>query len=221
MAVCDLTTARRLLGTDVLGPDEVRAAFGVAIAAPAIPYTPAELEAAAGEFLVLRIARDEQQSLTLNRLIERAPEAFDQRLLRKMGYQLKDDWGIALEPLAASDTCNVGWSLVSKQPIASTLNLTYGEQDAALARWATERRVPPTGVRRRTAVEIAYDATLFSVARGERLLADSWDWSRSCTLDGGYVNIGGFTDAGMQILAFSPAVRHGGLGVCPVRLPST
>ncbi|HUI24771.1 MAG TPA: hypothetical protein VL403_01705 [Candidatus Kryptonia bacterium] len=217
----DLATAQRVLGRDVLGPDEVGAAFGGGPAIPPIPYSVAELEAAvpAGECLVLRAERDSHGPLTLLRLIERFPDAFDQRLLRTMGYQLKDDWGIELEPRAATDVCVAGWILVRKQILDASRNQPYVEQISALARYATQLGVPPSRVRRRSAVEIAYDLILYRAARGERLLADTWDWSNSLTVDAGYLNIGGFGKDGMQILSYSPAVRHGALGVCPARLP--
>jgi hypothetical protein len=46
-----------------------------------------------------------------------------------------------------------------------------------------------------------------------------WDWSSSRTIDGGFLNLGRFNDAGMQVFSYSRAVRHGQLGVCPTRDP--
>lgn len=220
--IVDVATAQRVLGADVLGPAEVQAAFGVAAATLPIPYTLAELQSAkaAGEYLVLRVDRDAEGPLTLSRLISRFGDAFDQRFLQKMGYQLKDDWGIELEPLAKTATCDGGWSLVRKQILDDTRNLTYEDAEAALAHYAAALGVPATVIRRRTAIEIAYDLILYRSARGEHLLASTWDWSSSRTIDAGYLNVGGFGKDGMQILSYSPAVRHGALGVCPVRMPS-
>jgi hypothetical protein len=70
-------------------------------------------------------------------------------------------------------------------------------------------------------VEGVYDTLLCFLARKVRLLEHSWDWSRSATLDGGYLNVGGFGATGMQILSFSRAIRHGRLGVCPTYQPRT
>lgn len=217
----DLGAARRVLGGDVLGPDEVRDVFGVVVSAPPPPYSVAELEFAAqgGEALIFHIDRDTSGPLTLQRLIERFPDAFDPRLLQKTGYQLKDDWGIELEPLAKTETCATGWVLVRKEILGVTRNLAYGEQDAVLARDAANERSVVSVLRRRTAIEIAYDLILYHRARRERLLHQTWDWSSSRTLDAGYLNVGGFGPQGMQVLSYSPAVRHGALGVCPVRLP--
>jgi hypothetical protein len=217
----DLTIARRLLGTDVLGPEEVMQAFGVRSTPPPIPYSATELEAAAsnGQALILRIDKDTDGPLTLLRLIERFPEAFDAALLRKTGYQLKDDWGITLEPLASRETAAPGWALVHKEIVETTRNRTYEEQEEALVEYASARGWPADGWRRRSAAEIVYDVLLTFNARGVRSLARTWDWSASRTIDAGCLNVGGFGSKGMQILSYSPAVRHGALGVCPVRVP--
>ena len=168
--------------------------------------------------LVLRVAHlNDNTALTLMQLVGRFPRAFDQRLLRQAGYQLKDDWGIALEPLAATETCAVEWALVRKQILDDSRNLAFEEQTAVLHRYAERLQVPAITVRRRSAVEAVYDTVLYFVTRGVRLLQNTWDWSDSRTVDGGYLNVGGFGDNGMQVLSYSTAVRHGGLGVCPSR----
>jgi len=216
--------ARALLGDDVLGAAEVVAAFGGAVAAVRdrpIPFSEAELVAARdrGEMLVLRAAHNQQGvGVTLLHMIERFPELFDQKLLRQVGYQLKDEWGILLEPLAATETCTDGWALVRKDILAETRNLPFDDQEPALRRYAEQVR--QEAVRRRTVVEAVYDSVVYCVARQKRLLEKSWDWSGSRTLDGGYLNVGGFGARGMQILAYSKAIRHGALGVCPTRQPS-
>jgi hypothetical protein len=216
-----LEEARAILGNDVLGPQEVTAAFGcVPKTNVPLEFTSDQLHAArnAGEMLVLRVAHlHDNTALTLIQLVHRFPNAFDQRLLRKMGYQLKDDWGIELEPLAATETCAVEWALVRKQVLDDSRNLPYDDQAAALHRYAARLQISASALRRRTAVETVYDTILYHAARGVRLLEDTWDWSSSRTVDGGYLNVGGFGSSGMQILSYSGAVRHGGLGVCPNR----
>lgn len=217
-----LDEARAILGGDVLGPEQVRAAFGC-IPKTAVPFefTRAQLQAAraAGEMLVLRVAHlSDNTALTLLELVGRFPQAFDQRLLRQAGYQLKDDWGIELEPLAATETCAVEWALVRKQILDDSRNLAYDEQAAVLQRYAETLHIPAAAVRRRTAIEAVYDTVLYFAARGVRLLENAWDWSASRTVDGGYLNVGGFGSSGMQVLSYSTAVRHGALGVCPTRL---
>jgi hypothetical protein len=73
--------------------------------------------------------------------------------------------------------------------------------------------VPP----RRSAVEIAWDTLLWQRARGERLLASTWDWSRSETSDRGLAALGELGEPGLGVIAYSRAVRFGTLGVCPQR----
>jgi hypothetical protein len=214
--------ARAALGNDCLGPEEVADAFGLPHSAtpPPVPFSGDELSAArqSGDMLVLRIAEAPAESrLTILRLAERFPAAFDQALLHKVGYQLKDEWGIALEPLAATEVCRPGWALVRKEILDESRNLPYDAQEAVLERYAA--RLP--GARRRLAVEAVYDTVLYFAARGERLLSQSWDWSASKTSDGGLLNVGGFGPGGMQVLSFSRAVRHNRLGLCPTRQPQT
>lgn len=221
-AVLSVEAARAILGDDVLGPSEVERVFGVATAAetPPIPLTRDELAAAhrRGEMLVLRGPHaGDAAPLTLVRLLQRFPDAFDQRYLRRVGYQLKDDWGIELEPLAATDTCEAGWALVRKEVLDDTCNLSYDEQEVVLRRHSDALGTARTATRRRAAVEVVYDTLLYLGVRQLHLLEKTWDWSGSHTLDGGYLNIGGFGSNGMQILSFSRAVRHGRLGVCPTR----
>jgi hypothetical protein len=213
--VLKVSDAHAILGHDVLGAEEAAAVFGVRVEAPPLPFTVDELTAAktAGEMLVLRLAKDPSVPLTVQRMIQHLPESFDERYLRKMGYQLKDDWGIELEPLAATDTCTFGWALVHKDILPETRNLAYDEQECVVTRHRVD-------VRRRTAVEAVYDTLLYFGARHVRLLEKSWDWTKSRTIDGGYLNVGGFAQAGLQILSFSRAVRHGALGVCPTREPA-
>ena len=158
--------------------------------------------------------------MTLLWLIQRFPESFDQGTLRKVGYQLRDEWGIELEPLAATETCKLQWALVGKEILPDTRNLGYDEQDALIDQYSGQRGAPGR-FRRRTVIEIAFDLILYQRARAKRLLSKSWDWSSSRTLDGGFLNIGRFNDAGMQVFSYSRAVRHGQLGVCPNHDPDS
>ena len=224
-ASTDLRTAREILDGDIVGPEELRRVFGSTegidpARAEDVPFSPEELRRAkqAGEFLILRASASAGAPITLRWLIEHFADAFDPGSLRKMGYQLKDEWGIELEPLAATETCRPAWALVRKHILEPTRNLTYEEQDEQIRAEAAERNAAGT-LRRRSAIEIAFDTIAMYRARSERLLANSWDWSSSRTLDGGYLNLGRFNDKGMQVFSYSPAVRHGLLGVCPNRDP--
>jgi hypothetical protein len=220
-----LAVARALFGDDLLGPEEVGSALGAAPAALAaaapdllagVPFDAGTLRAARarGDLLVFRVPADAAGPLTVLRLIERFPGTVPERLLRGVGYQLKDEWTLAAEPFAATATCRLEWRLVHRAPVPATCNLSYDLQDAALARYAAEIGLAG-GLRRRSAVEMLYDCVLFHRARGIRLLERHWDWSDTPTADGGFVTCGEFAAGGLSILGYSRAVRFGTLGICP------
>lgn len=218
-----LEQARAVLGADVLGPEEITQALGkvpIVRKPPAVPFTKQQLEAAGehGEMLVLRAPVGADGSpLTIAHLLAHNPDLFDKRLLRQLGYQLKTDWGIELEPLTAQETCAAGWALVTKNLLPGSINREYETQRDALG--AHEARVAAAegSVRRRSAAEAVYDLVLYQRARNVRLLGTSWDWTSSRTIDGGFLSVGGFGETGMQIFGYSPGVHHGGLGVCATR----
>jgi len=225
MTIQGLTDARRTLGSAVLGPEEITAALGSDPLAgltaedrariERVPFDGAALEAArgAGEMLVLRVARLESAPLTLLSLGARLSGALDPRVHRGVGYSLRDEWTIDTQPFANTETCVTGWFLVHQRPLPATCNRLYRAQDAVLASLAGDNGRP----RRRSAIEIAYDTLLWHRARGARLLADAWDWSRTPSSDQGFVAVGEFGEAGLGVVAYSRAVRFGSLGVCPQR----
>jgi hypothetical protein len=124
---------------------------------------------------------------------------------------LRPEWTIDEHPFAAVDTCTAGWFLVRRALLPATRNRTFAAQEAVLGAGARSR--PP----RRSAVEIAYDTLCWHRAHGERLLGDTWDWSRSVSTDEGHAALGEFGPQGLRVIAYSRAVRFGTLGVCPQR----
>jgi len=225
MAAPDITgleAATRALGGAVLGPRELASALGfdpLAVLTAAeranvarIPFPPAELERARadGELLVLRVPRDPDGPLTLLRLAARLDGGLDPAVHKGAGYLLRPEWTIDDQPFAAAETCAAGWWLVRRAPLPATLNRTYADQETALGA-ASDRS------RRRSAPEIAFDALCWHRVHGERLLATSWDWSRSVSTDQGYAALGEFGPAGLRVTAYSRAVRFGTLGVCAQR----
>lgn len=221
LTITGLDEARGILGDAVLGPEEIVAVLGDdALAAvgpearPAVervPFDRATLERGAGDgaMLVLRLGHDAAGPLTIVRLGQLLPDGLDPRVHTGVGYALRDEWTIDTQPLGTTETCVPGWALVRRTPLPATLNRTRDAQDAVLA-------ALPAGTRpaRRSAVEIVWDTLLWRGARGERLLADAWDWSRSGSTDAGFAAAGDFGDAGLRIIAYSAAVRFGTLGVC-------
>jgi len=224
MTMTDEGEARQILGDAILGRDEVATGLGgdpVAALAPderalveRVPFDRATLERAAGEdlFLVLRVTRDATGPLTIVRLGELIAGGLDPRVHTGVGYALRDEWTIDTQPLGTTDTCAAGWALVAKTPLPATLNRTRDAQDAVLATLPAAERSS-----RRSAVEIVYDTLLWREARGERLLANAWDWSRSGSTDAGWAAVGDFGETGLRVIAYSAAVRFGTLGVCVQR----
>lgn len=217
-----LSLARELLGVDLLSLDDVAPALhlgveglpaDVRLAAASLPFAESDLKAARAnhEMLVFRLGTEGERPLTILRLLELFPQSFDPQPLTKVGYALRDEWGISLEPLAKADTCRPGWHLVRKDPLPESCNLSYYEQDAVLEEFGKEHR----GARRRTAVEAAFDTVLYEVCRRQRLLATAYDWTSSRTVDGGYLYVGGTQPNGLTLVGFSAAVRHAALGLCP------
>jgi hypothetical protein len=223
MSIQGLNDARRILGSAVLGPEEVAAALGVdPLATPnaadrtameRIPFDVAALEAgaAAGAMLVLRIPAVDGLPLTLLALGARLQGAIHPKAHQGVGYALRDEWTIDTQPFAQAETCAPGWYLVHRTPLPATCNRLYRLQDGVLAALPGPAGRP----RRRSAVEAAYDTLLWQRAWGERLLADAWDWTRTPSSDQGFVAVGEFGPDGLGIIAYSRAVRFGSLGVCP------
>ena len=226
MEIEGLEAAARVLAGAVLGPREVQAALGfdpLAVLTEAerrrvarLPFGAAELERARtdGEMLVLRVPRDAAGPLTMQRLGTVLHDGLDPKTHQGVGYQLRQEWTIDDQPFATAETCAAGWWLVRRAPLPATLNRGYREQDAAL-----DRLGPPLAdrPRRRSAVEIAFDTLCWQRAHQERLLATTWDWSRSPSTDQGLAALGEFGADGLRVIAYSRAVRFGTLGVCPQR----
>jgi hypothetical protein len=217
-----LDAAVRALGGAVLGPRELAAVLGFdpltvltadeRRAVGRLPFAAAELERGrtAGEMLVLRVPRAPEGPLSLMALATRLG-GIDPAAHKGVGYSLRPEWTIDDQPFAVEETCAAGWWLVRRAPVRETLNRTYQGQDAALGPHAAGRP------HRRSAVEIVYDTLLWDRVHGERLLADTWDWSRTVSTDQGYAALGEFGEKGLRLIAYSRAVRFGTLGVCAQR----
>lgn len=217
-----LEAAGRALGGALLGPRELAAVLGFdplrvlsadeRQAVGRLPFAAADLERARanGEMLVLRLPRAPEGPLSILELATRLG-GIDPAAHKGVGYSLRPEWTIDGQPFAAEETCTAGWWLVRREPVRETLNRTYQGQDSLLGPHA------PGRPHRRSAVEIAYDTLLWERVHGERLLAQTWDWSRTVSLDQGYAALGEFGEKGLRLIAYSRAVRFGTLGVCAQR----
>jgi hypothetical protein len=226
-SVDGLEAAEAQLGHNLIGPQEIARVLGMevdALLTPGeiegmrrLPFDTATVERAAalGAMLVLRVPRDREGPLSIRRLHQIFPESFATKSMREgVGYLLRSEWAAAEQPFAA-EVPELGWRLVLAEPLRETRGRPYAEQDGALVAWAERLGVAPGRVRRRTAVEAVYDVLLAFRLRQTRFLGASWDWTRSSTPDGAFVTVGNFGDGGLEILAYSTAVRFASLGVCP------
>lgn len=224
--IVGLDAATQAMGGAILAPRALQAALGfdpLAVLEPSeeaavarIPFTPAELaEARAdGQMLVLRVPRDPEVPLTIQRLAERLGVGLDPQVHKGSGYLLRPEWTIDDQPFATAEVAAAGWWLVRREPLAATLNRNYEAQDRVLGSLGP---VAPGRARRRSAVEIAFDTLCWQHVHGERLLGEGWDWSRSLSTDQGYAALGEFGPQGLRVTAYSRAVKFGTLGVCPQR----
>ncbi len=212
MSTLNRDAARRLFGDDLLDREALRALLGERV--PDLPPNPfdtktAEAAREQGCLLVYRVAAlPDGRPLTLANLAAVVAERRD----GIVAFAGDDHWFVD-DDVVNGETPEEGWALVAKEPWPETLGKTFAAGEAALA-----RRAGTEPWRRRRAVEIALDTFTYAAARGVRLLADRWDWSATQSRDGGMVNVGGFTEAGLEVLSYSRAVRHGALGICPTRV---
>lgn len=222
-----LQDARELLRGGIVGPDAIADALGAPLSElltaeeyariRRLPFDRPTLQRAAarGALLVLRVPRDGAGPLSILRLSERFPTLFAAKgLTDGVGYQLRSEWTAAAQSFAA-EAPELGWRLVAAEPPPDTLGRPHAQQAAALAAFAEQLGMKASHGRRRTAVDAAYDLALAFTAGKRRLLATAWDWTRTETADGAFVTVGNFGSGGLQILAYSAAVRFASLGMCP------
>jgi hypothetical protein len=222
--IAGLDAATRALDGAVLGPGALATALGfdpLAVlerseeaAVAHIPFTAAELQQARsdGQMLVLRVPRDPDGPLTIQRLVARLGAGLDPQVHKGAGYLLRPEWTIDDQPFATAEVAPAGWWLVRREPLPATLNRAYEAQDRVLG-----APTAPGRARRRSAIEIAFDTLCWERVHRERLLAGCWDWSRSVSTDQGFAALGEFGPQGLRLTAYSRAVKFGTLGVCPQR----
>lgn len=201
--------ARRLFGADLIDSEALRALLGGDVAGvPAIPFARdvAITARESGCLLVYRPATLlDGTPITLAALATLTRGRSDGRA----GFAGDEPWFVD-DATVNADAVEAGWALVAKEPWRETVNQNYGRGQDAL-----RSRAGALPWRRRRAPEIAFDVLAYAAARGTRLLEDRWDWSSTQSHDGGLVNVGRFGDAGLDVLSYSKAVKHGALGICP------
>ncbi|MEI8360922.1 MAG: hypothetical protein WCG01_02245 [bacterium] len=134
--------AKEIMGTrEVLGPDEVKKAFGIEISKeniPAIQFSKEELIKAKelGQFLVLRSDIDrEGQPLTMERVRASLLDGgYDESQKGKITYKELADLKelFSLEDFWQNDPIKFRWSLTSKEIIPASTDKNYFEQTRVL-----------------------------------------------------------------------------------------
>lgn len=125
-----LSEAREIIGEqDCIGPDQLRAIFGVEVRdVPPIPFSPQELREAKerGEFLVLRIdSLPDGKPLTMQNLHAYFEGDFKVLLSATDQWKLDSDFFTKERP-------EVSWALVSKDFIPNTTSKNYFEQTKSI-----------------------------------------------------------------------------------------
>ena len=209
MRTLSLEEARGLFGSDLIDGAALRGLLGrEPDGVPAIPFARDVASAAreTGCMLVYRpAALPDGGAITLSTIARFCAARTD----GPVAFASEDPWFLDDETTDA-DPAEAGWALVAKEPWRETLNLVYERGEEGL-----RRRAGAQPWRRRRAAEIAFDTLAYAAAGRGRLLPAQWDWSSTQSRDGGFVNVGRFGDAGLDVLSYSKAVKHGALGICP------
>ena len=177
--------------------------------APAIPFARDVATAAreSGCMLVYRPATlpdgDADHACGLAKLCSGRGDGF-------VAFAGEDPWFVD-DATVNADTVEAGWALVAKEPWRETLNQVYERADAALraprrrrcrgaaaARPRSRSTCSPTRPR---AARVC-SPTAGTGRRRNRTTAVSSTWAASAT-------------AGLDVLSYSKAVKHGALGICP------
>ena len=131
----DIERAREVLGQDVLGPEQVKKAFGIELdpdEVPDIPFSKEELERAKelGQMLVLRTNQAPDGSpLTMQNMQELLQDQFDQE---GKGRVLYDTEWYNNERFFTQETPEPFWALVTKDFIPGSTRKNYVEQTELL-----------------------------------------------------------------------------------------
>jgi len=232
-AVIEFNEAREIFGKDFLGPEAIKATYGVELTPDElqeienIPFTREELEQAKqlGMMLVLRVPRlgegKNERPLTIDQVRERFSSGDTlgdpKKKKQKMFYRKKGEGWFDKEKFATQDTPKLGWGLVSKSVLPDSLGKDWDRQEEVLKKWAKENNIDPKTVKRRTPVEITYDTFLYYGANKETLLEDKWDWTGVQSSGGYFVHVGNFDSDGLSVYGDARDGAGSFLGVCPAR----
>jgi len=229
----EFNEAREIFGKDFLGPEAIKATYGVELTPDElqevenIPFTREELEQAKqlDMMLVLRIPRLGEGKTERPLTIDSVRELFAKgdtlgdpnKKKQKIFYGKKDASWYDKEKFAIQDTPKLGWGLVTKSVLPESLSQNWDEQEKILKKWAKDNKIDPKTVRRRTPVEVTYDALIYYGANKESLLEDKYDWTGVQSSGGHFVHVGDFDSDGLGVGSDTRGFTDSDLGVCPSR----
>lgn len=234
----ELDRAREILGQDFLGPEAIRnmesklAQVGQNVEfvlgdIPPLPYTERDLEIARqdGEMLVLRPAAllvDGRELpialINFRELWRRDPVGQVQYVFFSFSHGA--NYWYARENFAAQEELRAGWALVKKEILAGSTGKSWNDQQNLLQQYSEGLKLKGANninIRRRTAVETAWDTLLYYTHNAQRLLGDKYDWGQTRASDGGLVIVGGFEGHGLRVSRLLPDGSSQYIGVVPSR----
>lgn len=231
--------AKEILGQDFLGVEAVKnmeaklKSVGVNVDfaldnIPAVPYTEKDLELAKqnGEMLVLRAENARMKGKALPLTLIDFREFFRKDPHGKMDtlyYSFRpdsNDWYKSENFAIQSGEIKLGWALVKKDILKDSTGKNYQQQDDLLKGYESELRskgATRTQIRRRTAMEAAWDTMLYYINNQKHLLEKVLDWTQTRASDGRLVVVGRFDSLGLLLNGWNPSGSDDYLGVCPSR----
>lgn len=131
--------AREIMGKEeVMGPDEIKKAFGIEVSEeniPHIPFSEQELKRAKelNQFLVLRVNKTvEGKPLTMKEISQLLQKDFKDKVRGKVLCSV--DW-YADEPFYKKESPRFSWALTSKELIEDSTNKNYLQQTETIANY--------------------------------------------------------------------------------------
>lgn len=232
--------AREILGPNFLGVEAIREmenrlkAVGANVEftldnIPPFSYTEQDLQIAKqnGELLVLRAGQGKKANgsnfalniINFRDLFKKDPNG----VLDTPFYSFRNDandWYKNEDFAKKAVEIQLNWALVKKDPLEDSTSKTWNQQEDVLRAYGEELKqngASNVDIRRRTAMEVAWDTMLYYTNTRQHLLKQAYDWTSSRTSDGGLVRVGGFGSGGLGVGRWNPEDSYSSIGVCPSR----
>jgi len=220
-----MAEAKEILGQDFLGPEEIKAVFGLeTIEVPPIPFSREELERAKelGQFLILRTDQIPPDKLELphtRKTLESAPETrwalvtkelipdstnkdyIDQtdQMITYLEEQVFS--GRGLPPEYESAATNFRGQKEKLKKLAESSDITKTLADLAITKLIRQNRD-----------ELLYDLEVYKAVTDQYLLRGDYAWTSSRDSAGNMVDVGRFDSDGIHVCRYRPDTPNPNLG---------